>query len=311
VTLSVPDVDDSLGKVLESFGITSEAPSDEILALDSLRQLAWSLIGGKPFEYSDKSEAELMALLSSFGIGIGDIELAFDDDGSPFMKLTKAARDKIAATSKKTMLKHRYYHHSDGEVKSFVNTMLTGRLSSARRRIPHGIPGAGWSTQADSGYQSNDYVFFKFSDAELPDPTISILDPSTDDKLQAKYIADSSGGWGSHIYSYFPVEFAVERTDSRWTTRDTFGNIESHTSFEKAHKSSSAPEPLIRDSMSMARGIHVVPDTMYDDVIARIKSQGVTEIGGIPIEVLIVSSKEDVVEAFKKLRQYWIDLGWA
>jgi hypothetical protein len=62
--------------------------------------------------------------------------------------------------------------------------------------------------------------------------------------------------------------------------------------------------------MSMARGIHVVPASMYDDVITRIKAQGVTEIAGIPIEALIVSSGDDIVAAFKTLRQYWIDLGW-
>jgi hypothetical protein len=310
VALSVPNFEDSISGVLGQFGVESAPASEEVLALEALRQLVWSLAGGGPKEHSGKSEAELLAILSSYGISIGDLEMAFDADGSPYMRLTKAARDKIAATSKKTMLKHRYYHHDDGEVKAFVNTILTGRLGSARRRIPHGIPGAGWSTSADSGYQSNDYVFFKFSNGELPDPKISILDPSMDDQLQKSYIADTAGYESSHINSYFPVEFAIERVDSRWTLRDVFGNIASHTSLENSLNSTSAPEPLIRDSMSMARGIHVVPASMYDDVITRIKAQGVTEIAGIPIEALIVSSGDDIVAAFKTLRQYWIDLGW-
>jgi len=304
--LSIPNADEIMGSVLGEFGGTSEPPTQEVVTLSALKQLAHSLLGGGPNEFDDKSEAELLALLSSWGIGIGDLELDYEFDGEPFMRLTKEARRKIADTINRPTIKHRYYHHDDGEVKAFVNTMLTGRLASARRRIPHGIPGAGWSTSADSGYQSNDYVFFKFGDAKYLDPKMSIFDDLDDDTLKS-LVTD---GNNSHIYSYFPTEFVVERPTTRWTIRDNFGNIEQHVSITASVSSTSAPEPLIRDSMPMARGIHVIPSSIYDDVIARIKSQGVTEIAGIPIEALVVSSSDDMAAAWKTLRQYWIDLGW-
>lgn len=305
--LSIPDAGESMGAVLGEFGAISEPPSEETLALSAMKQLVYSLKGGAPQAYDNMDIGQLQALLSSWGISASDLEMAFDWDGSPYMRLTKSARDKIASTVNKPMIKHRYYHHDDGEVKAFANTVITGRLGSARRRIPHGIPGAGWSTSADSGYQSNDYVFFKFGGADYSDPKLSVFDENMSDELLKKHVADSGA---THIYSYFPVEFAIERPDTRWTTRDVFGNINAHVSISESASSTSYPEPLIRDSMPMARGIHVVPASMYDDVMLRIKAQGVTQIAGIPIEALIISSDDSVADAWKTLRQYWIDLGW-
>lgn len=306
--LSIPDADQIMENVLQEFGGTSEPPSQEILALTAFRQLAFSLQGGSPNQYDNMSEQEIAALLSSWNISISDLELAFDADGSPYMRLTKEARRQIANTVQKSTLIHRYIHHDDGQEKAFVNTALTGRLASARRRIPHGIPGAGWSTYADSGYQSNDYVFFKFGPGQYSDPKDSLLDVDLSDEgiIDALKVNSAFG----NILSYFPVEFAIEKPDTRWTTRDVFGNINAHVSITESASSTTAPEPLIRDSMSMARGIHIIPASMYESVMSRIKVNGVTEISGIPVEVLIVPSDADIPAAWKALRQYWIDLGW-
>lgn len=302
--LVVQDARSTLAAALSEVGVTS-APADETTLRESaLRQMAVQLFGHAARNWSWDEVVEKMA---EKGISTSEFYIRSDAYMQPDVRLDKEARNAIVQQLPRVAVSHRWY---DG-IKDFIRGLENGGLSSFLRRASAGFAKGGMSARTDTVRGSNDWFFNHWMPkVKVPDVSKSLLDDSiTDDEI--KQFLSGSDAYG--ITSISPLEFAIERVGSVWTPSDTFGRLDSHVSITQASASEANAEPMLRGEVPMSRQVHVF-DNQNDlnEALARAASLGITELDGVPIELLFLYKYDQQLAAkYRLLLAKWQELGWA
>jgi hypothetical protein len=248
----------------------------------SVRKLGRLVLGN---EATGKTEEEIVAALEARGMSVDDLAVYRQHDGKLVLGLTRDATKSIVDEYGVTHYSHDLaalgYNKNTVEER-LIETVVAGALGSTTTRYNNGLYRKGASSNADTGLNgSGDYIF---------------LHPHTP-AIDSKY--PGKGKLGGEYRIFFPPEAVLSRSDWYGTKQDDFGNISnrgaplSDANFAPDANAHSAPEAAVKAQMSLADAVIVVPSGSRDDLIARIKAQGVSDIDGTPIEDIIIT--EDAV----------------
>lgn len=317
-TLVVPDARAVIDAALTEVGVTSEPAALEVIQESALRMMAVQLYGHVARGWTWD---QLLAKMQEKGISPSDFYVRSDAYMQPDVRLDKNIRDSIVRSVSRTGVQHRWYG-LDGLLRAIEN----GGASSYLRRALTGFPKKGQSSTEDTLRGSNDWSFWHFRPrARLVPKDISVFDvDDLDDDTLVSLITGrrSSGNDDNDPYapsSFVPLEFAVERVETVVTPTDNFGSITSHTELTEATEidpdssASSPPEPMLRGNIPLSRGMHFIPASSFNNVLAKLQALGITELDGVPVELLFVSqsaSPAEIAQKWRLLVAKWDELGW-
>lgn len=280
---------DRIAAAMEAVKVTQHGqPSPEQVQEVGMRRLGNQILG--PQVAAGKSLDEIEELLAAKGFSPEDVILGKDTDGKPSIRLTVDATRRLAQQMGNTT---NIYHSigygttPQGRATRVVELMTQGAIASTIRRYDHGVNVQGMSSPQDVNYGSGNHTFNKIGTAG------SIYT-----------ITGEVNGWAW----YGLPELTLSRLDSYVTKSDAFGDFTSRVPHTEITNQQSA-EHMIESSVRVAAGVMVVPDFEYDGVITEIKSRGVEEVDGIPIESLVVKRSE-AKEKFDALRSLWETRGF-
>lgn len=307
-TLQVDDIGERLTKAAAAVGVEEAGPISpedfRILGMKSLLELVGGPAGSDFTAQDVKAALEsndydlLKAEAAKLGVSVFDIEVAVDSDGSPYVRLTKQARDKMASEIKHRVAYHNV-HSTDGTSieDRLVDTFKSGFISGAVRRNMGGIPAQGSSTNGDADYGSGQLSYWYPGQSE-----------AIGSKLATEDGFIITGTSGMTIYT--PFGFVLERLTSRLTSGDNWGHAEKHKKFDNANMTSNA-QVLIDGAYSIARSMTVVSSQQQKTtIINRLNAAGVTEIDGIPLDILIAVQGSPAINQYATLMTYWKAKGW-
>lgn len=283
--------------VMESAGINQHGiPTAEQVREVGLRQAA-QLLGGTT-DSGSLSEEQLMELIESKGLSPDDIQLTTSIGGDPRIVLNEQATRKIMQSTQYDGFEHRITGSSDwnnpnATTDRIVSIFLTGGLTTTKGRHDHGIVKGGMSSLEDTEVGSSDYMFFY--------PSVNINSDITGTQKPK-----GAGGF----YFYTPIQMNGNRLDTQVHSSDHYGNLDQRAGiFDSSMSANSSGQIQFLGGTRVSSGIMVVDDGKKEYIVEALKNEGVTEIDGIPVELLVAEqSKKD--EQFKQLVEIWTDMGF-
>jgi hypothetical protein len=257
-------------------GVTSHtAPGSMEFEQSAVRKLGRLLFGSKSDDMTYDEIAE----------GIAERGYSLDDD-LVVRKLSNGkvqlgfSAEKTAALVEELDIQWFVHNLSDSSDEQIVETLVTGALGSTTTRFNNGIQRVGMSSATDVRRKgSGDYAF-------LYPITPSHIDNTSYHASQTRAYA-----------VYLPPETIISRTDWYGTEQDVYGEIEGRTDSLDPEKykhvdGQTSPEVMVKGQIPLTHAVVAVPKYQRDSIIAKVKARGVTEIGGVPIEEIVVASED-------------------
>ena len=301
--LAVSNVSEKLSAAGSALGISNPVTqSPEQYREYAIRELADAILTGEVSDLDTKSIDELLALIGEKGFSIGDVEVATDVDGTPYVRLTKSAVRRILSQRSVRAMRHEIkastgYTYEQG----LLGILRSGAIGSAVRRYRSGIDHHGLSTQGDVSHGGSNSIFM-YSDITKDTPTLSL-----DDDFELP--TSSSGSYYSFIV---PAEFVIERIDTKISSSgDNWGDIDQLSNYLEGLYG--GRQIYVRGALPISRSLLVIGESAElsrQQIIDRLKAQGIERFDGVPIE-MIITTKSNAPQAWKALVAYWKTIGWA
>lgn len=303
--LAISNYDEKLKAVGEAVGVASPsmATPEEYLSF-GVRNLAANVFGPNSPSIQGKTDDELIKMLAEMGWSINDIEMATDINGTPYVRLTKAARKRV--------LQERGFRYAQHKITSGPNftaeeglkqVLRSGSLGGAQARFDGGVDYGGMSVEADVRRGGSNKIFMYNRNA--PEEPLPLDDVESPLPLQF-------GSQGGQYTIVVPGEFAIERLDTRISTPgDNYGDSDDLGVTYGGDLESDARQFYLNGNLSLGRAMVVISDAAplkREDLIKMLKSQGITHYDGVPIE-LVITTYSNRAEAFKALKAYWAKIG--
>lgn len=259
---------------VKSYGLPTQADVEKF-ALQS----ATRLLTGKKGQFTVPTLEK--KLQESHGIGLKNLRTVIRPDGTLDIEFDDEALKKILADAKNVKTIHHSFSYGGGGQTAVVNALIDGRISPTTRRFNHGVPVGGGSSSSDVGsHGSGDYLF----------------------TYKNYYTTPAQFGTSANWSFVTPAEVAYRRTTWFALNGDHYGEINHNKGVALGHDGSSSMEVMFDGGLDVTRGLIVVPDADYAQVLAKVKAAGVEDIHGVPIEDILVT-KNTYAQAYAKLKE--------
>jgi hypothetical protein len=267
-------------KIMFEVGIEDHGlPTAEQVRDLGIRRAAAHLLGIKNIQ--DYDIDSLIAKLDAKGISPEDIVLNYDTTGTPNVRLTPEATQKVIAKTGIKELRHNmgYGTSSSSYDKALVGIFTSGHMASTNRRYNSGIGISGASSGQDVNVNGSDYVFFHPSTSATSSPS---------------------------EYSFYVLpELSLNRVDSLVTPGDAYGN----PNYRSGLITDSTPlQYMLTSEVPVSTGIFVLSAGKRQELLNKLSSNGISEIDGVPLELLI-STQADYKKSRDALIQIWQERG--
>lgn len=295
----------SLKDAMEAVGVTSHAPPTPAdLETFASFKLASLVLG--PNAIGTKSPDELREMLKEKGFSMDDVTVTVDSLGAPHIRFTEEATARNIETIGLGFITHKIEKQWDADknITNIVNIIRSGSLMSITDRYNHGIHAQGQSTPADIVNGVADYVFLSRQMQNNEEGVGTLDDLEYPDELRV----------------YFPPELLASSTDWYQAQFDTYGDLtkrgpnitaEGPDYYGNMMPWSDGSEVMLRERLPFSLALIGVDPAQRQAIINQLKESGMTEIGGIPIEDIIVptgdlqSTKKRTAQIKDQIASIW------
>jgi len=222
-----------------------------------------------------KTQQELANnILKKYGITLDDVGVELDDLGNMKFFLPDNVVEKIMSETKVVNFQHTI--GSLETVEGIVDLILGGNLYSTTSRGLKGINRRGISSQSDIGTGGADYVFLTplYKKRTSPDPGTMVFQPKPILR-RTDWFAWRSDAFGVRN----PNDYRFANRLEELTKLDWIEELKNGNTF--------TGELMVQHSLSLD-ALEAFYVDLPDDIIRILKRKGVTQIGGKPIEKVIL-----------------------
>ena len=219
---------------------------------------------------------DMLDALTKAGIDPEGISMRPTTTGELKVMFSPEDAKKLKEKYKLGPLYHDVMYKSDSSVEEkFLSILATGSLGSTTTRFNGGIGKAGGSSAADAKNKgSADYVFLATS-------------------------SETSAGSFSNGKVYTPPELMMAYADMYTQQNDAWGELNARWGHDKAFQATAGGnQMMVRDSVPASSSIYVTSNA--SSVIQNLQAIGITEIDGVPVSDIVVTSAE-ADAAYQKL----------
>jgi hypothetical protein len=270
----------AITKIMSEVGIAEHGlPAAEQIRELGIRRAAAQFLGDK--NTAGKDIDSLIAALEAKGISPDDLVLNYDTTGTPNVRLTPEATKKVIdKTGIKTLKHNMMYGTSSSTIdKALAGIFASGHFASTNRRYNSGIGISGASSGQDVNVNGSDYVFFT---------------PLT-----------NSDPYASAYEFHVLPELSLNRVDTLVTAGDGYGNPDLRTGL----LTSGTPQQfMLQSEVPLSTGVFILPEGKRQDLLAKLASSGITEIDGVPLEILITTQANYATQR-QQLVEIWRERG--